>query len=361
MAFCSLQIEMSIANRDGRYTAVPVVIKGIQANSHELEAPVVILCYAKINLTLEILGKRADGYHEVRTVMQTVGLADRLEVTAAADLSFTCSDPALGNAGQSRLPRRTTAASGVRRAHRCRAQAGKAHSCGCWHGGRQQRRGSDYCRPQPAVESSAIPYWNSGGWRRRWAQTCPSFSPAARHWPRAGASALRRCRRCRLRWVVLRAAAPCALSTAAVYQAVTPADYTSGVTTADTVAAAKHGTISPQTRWHNALERPARALATEITSAQTALLKAGAERAHVSGSGPTVFAVCREEGAARTLADRLQEQRTHRRDRPARSVRLGLGRSGRVEPGASGAKGYAWWYECCVDKDSPASVFRLPP
>ena len=55
----------------------------------------VILCYAKINLTLEILGKRADGYHEVRTVMQTVGLADRLEVTAAADLSFTCSDPAL--------------------------------------------------------------------------------------------------------------------------------------------------------------------------------------------------------------------------------------------------------------------------
>ena len=55
----------------------------------------VIHCYAKINLTLEILGKRADGYHEVRTVMQTVGLADRLEVSAAADLSFTCSDPAL--------------------------------------------------------------------------------------------------------------------------------------------------------------------------------------------------------------------------------------------------------------------------
>ena len=55
----------------------------------------VIHCYAKINLTLEILGKRADGFHEVRTVMQTVGLADRLEVSAAADLSFTCSDPAL--------------------------------------------------------------------------------------------------------------------------------------------------------------------------------------------------------------------------------------------------------------------------
>ena len=153
---------------------------------------------------------------------------------------------------------------------------------------------------------------------------------------------------------------PRVLSTAAVYQAVTPADYTSGVTTADTVAAAHRGALSPQTRWHNALARPAQALAPEITSAQTALLKAGAQHAHVSGSGPTVFAVCQEEGAARTLADRLQCRGT-----PPRSPRsfspVGLGRSGRVEPGAGGANGYAWWYGCCRDKDSPARVIRLPP
>ena len=99
------------------------------------------------------------------------------------------------------------------------------------------------------------------------------------------------------------------LSTAAVYGGVTPADYTSGVTTADTVAAAHRGVLSPQTRWHNALARPAQALAPEITAAQNAMIQAGAQHAHVSGSGPTVFAVCQEEGAARTLADRLQEQR----------------------------------------------------
>lgn len=33
---------------------------------------------AKINLGLDVLGKREDGYHEVRMVMQTVGLYDRL-------------------------------------------------------------------------------------------------------------------------------------------------------------------------------------------------------------------------------------------------------------------------------------------
>ena len=36
---------------------------------------------AKINLTLDILGKRPDGYHELRSVMQSVSLCDRLSVT----------------------------------------------------------------------------------------------------------------------------------------------------------------------------------------------------------------------------------------------------------------------------------------
>jgi 4-diphosphocytidyl-2-C-methyl-D-erythritol kinase len=43
---------------------------------------------AKVNLTFEVLGKRSDGYHEVRTVMQTVALADELAATPAAESSL---------------------------------------------------------------------------------------------------------------------------------------------------------------------------------------------------------------------------------------------------------------------------------
>ena len=40
-----------------------------------------INAYAKINLTLDILGTRADGYHEVEMIMQSIALADTVELT----------------------------------------------------------------------------------------------------------------------------------------------------------------------------------------------------------------------------------------------------------------------------------------
>ncbi|HEV2094665.1 MAG TPA: 4-(cytidine 5'-diphospho)-2-C-methyl-D-erythritol kinase [Rubrobacter sp.] len=39
--------------------------------------------YAKVNYSLDVVGVRADGYHELRTVMQSVSLADGVEVCRA--------------------------------------------------------------------------------------------------------------------------------------------------------------------------------------------------------------------------------------------------------------------------------------
>ena len=38
---------------------------------------------AKVNLTLEVLNRRPDGYHEISTVMQAVDLSDRLVLEEA--------------------------------------------------------------------------------------------------------------------------------------------------------------------------------------------------------------------------------------------------------------------------------------
>ena len=36
--------------------------------------------YAKLNLTLDVLGKRPDGYHDLRSVMQTISIRDDIEI-----------------------------------------------------------------------------------------------------------------------------------------------------------------------------------------------------------------------------------------------------------------------------------------
>jgi 4-diphosphocytidyl-2-C-methyl-D-erythritol kinase len=55
--------------------------------------------FAKVNYALDVLGLRADGYHEVSTVMQSISLADELELRRAAggfDLSLEPEEVAIG-------------------------------------------------------------------------------------------------------------------------------------------------------------------------------------------------------------------------------------------------------------------------
>jgi len=55
--------------------------------------------YAKLNLVLEVLGRREDGYHEVASIMQAIGLYDVLTLEAAGETRFSCSAPELQTGG----------------------------------------------------------------------------------------------------------------------------------------------------------------------------------------------------------------------------------------------------------------------
>ena len=81
-------------------------------NSFTLKAP------AKLNLSLRVLGKRDDGFHEIDTLMVKLqALADELEFTEADDFSFKCDDPSVPSNDDNLVVKATKAfeaATGVR-------------------------------------------------------------------------------------------------------------------------------------------------------------------------------------------------------------------------------------------------------
>ncbi len=49
--------------------------------------------YAKVNLTLEVLARRQDGFHQIASILQCVDLSDDVIIEPATDLSIHCDAP----------------------------------------------------------------------------------------------------------------------------------------------------------------------------------------------------------------------------------------------------------------------------
>lgn len=53
--------------------------------------------FAKVNLTLDVLGKREDGYHDLKSVMQTISIRDDIQIDVGTGKPWTieCSDESI--------------------------------------------------------------------------------------------------------------------------------------------------------------------------------------------------------------------------------------------------------------------------
>lgn len=73
----------------------------------------IVESYAKINWSLRITGRRADGFHDLETVFQTISLHDTITLSEAEGLALTCGDPSIPT-GETNLALRAARAAGAK-------------------------------------------------------------------------------------------------------------------------------------------------------------------------------------------------------------------------------------------------------
>lgn len=259
---------------------------------------------AKVNLALEVLGKRADGYHEVATVMQTVDLVDRLVLEDADELALTSSSPDVPG-DDSNLALR--AASALRDAAKVdagvRIRLDKRIPVAAGLGG-------------GSADAAAVLLGLNRLWRLRWAHArlaevavtlgmdVPFFLEGGVAVGTGRGEKLSAIGGAPLALVLVNPGRP--LSTAAVYGRVTPAMYSTGEHAQGMVEALR--TRKPArvaASLYNGLESAVADVSPELTRMRAALVAAGALGAVMSGSGPTVFGVARSFEQARQIRARL--------------------------------------------------------
>ena len=255
--------------------------------------------YAKLNLTLGVRCKRADGYHELDMLMQTIDLCDTVTVTRASDIIVTASGMLLPTNNTLRKAAAYYQALTGRGAHihvtkRIPAEAGMG-------GGSADAaavlRAMDRLYGEVDRETlreialkvgADVPFCLEGG-------LCRAEGVGEILTPLSGMP---------LHFVVTKPKQ--GVSTGALFSALQlPRALPDTVSAMQALADGDLDTLAPHIQ--NALEAPAEALVPEIRSSREKLLEQGAVAARMTGSGSAVFGLFRTKEDAERAAEALKD------------------------------------------------------
>lgn len=263
--------------------------------------------YAKINLTLDVLGKREDGYHRLASVMQTVALHDTLRIQANDDgaITFDCDDVELRSEDNLALRaarlladtapvRRLGAQIELRKEVPAQAGLGGGSSDGAsvlatlnslWRLDLPIER----LETLAAQLGSDVPFFVRGGTaliegRGEYVTPLPDAEPL---------------------WLVL-AKPSIGVPTAQVFRGLGAESYSGGEDSEAVVNAIRERRPLPFERLTNALEPGVLQMFPPVATARDVLLDAGAPLVRMSGSGPTLFAPFRRLADAAAVAERAR-------------------------------------------------------
>lgn len=263
---------------------------------------------AKVNLTLEVLGRRSDGCHDIASVFQAIDLADTLLLEPGPDLSFSCDRPELDSRDNLAfraailLQRRFGVAQGahlrlLKRVPPASGLGGGSSDAAAALKGLARLWGLRPSLPELAALAqelgSDVPFFLYGGTalvEGRGERVTP-LPPLPRSWA-----------------LVLRPPLALEGKTGRMYAGLAEADFTSGQATLRLARALRRGEPVSPSFLYNAFEAVAQRLLPGLGDLRRRFLEAGAPWAHLCGSGPALFTLLSEESEARSLLGRLGGQ-----------------------------------------------------
>jgi 4-diphosphocytidyl-2-C-methyl-D-erythritol kinase len=263
---------------------------------------------AKINLTLEVLNERPDGFHDIRSVMQTIDLVDVLGFTLNDAIEVVSANPDFV-AEKSLVPKAAAMLQQAKRSAKgARIEIEKKIPLAAGLGGDSSDAaavllGLNQLWP-PELEpaqlltlasklGSDVAFFLQGGTalaegRGEKITPLPSL-------PR--------------RWVVLIVPpiTPIEGKTEKLYSRLKPEHYSNGGIADEMVAGLTRGDVSPSMLF-NAFENIAYGFFPKLKVYKEHFLKLGAPHVHLAGSGPTLFCMLDDGSRAEDLYQRCQDQ-----------------------------------------------------
>jgi 4-diphosphocytidyl-2-C-methyl-D-erythritol kinase len=268
-----------------------------------------VLAPAKLNLTLEVLEKRDDGYHEIRSVIQTIDLCDSLSFESGADIDVKCDSPgwlpqeSLIPLAVSLLREDSGCSKGVtirlsKKIPLLSGLAGDSSGAAATLVGLNRFWGLGCSLGELAKFAeklgSDIPFFISGGTalvqgRGESVSPLPSLPSM---------------------WVVLlMPEVPRTIGkTGKLYASLKPGYFTDGQATDKLVMMlAKGEEINPSSLF-NVFEKVAYDKFEGLYKYRDELIEAGADNVHLAGSGPTLFAMVKDKAKAGEICNKLKER-----------------------------------------------------
>ena len=266
--------------------------------------------YAKINLTLEVMGKREDGYHEIASVVQAISLCDILSFQPREHIYLACNIPQLvspnnlvfkaakslqdftGSSGGAAisLEKAIPLASGLGGGSSDAAVTLQALN-EIWG----LNLASENLERMAANLGSDIFFFLSGGMTalvEGRGEEVTRLPPLTKTWV-----------------VLVKPPMEIANKTQKMYASLDPSHFTQGESTQKVVELIKRGERITSQFCYNVFNEVASSFFPGLDEYRLRFLAAGASQVHLAGTGPTLFTLAEERAQGEEICRRLKKER----------------------------------------------------